>query len=774
MRYLWVVFLSGCAGCNPETELPVVLAAAGTEPVGLWGGQAEGVGTAMVPFLVVNELGASVAGKDIGLTSSATLGANQITPDATGWAFATVAGDAPGAFDITAEQSTGSATGTGFLLDKATVRLGFPVWPSTDADGPIAGAGNGVVSAQGGELWWFPPAGGAGIRVLALEQPVVELLAVQLDEDGVSDLIVWSDGAVVLLRGRAEGGVSFYAGWTAKNGNVAGAHVADLDEDSIADVLVAVNDGAGAKAVWLSGSGQGTWSPTAVFEADFNVHGITGEDYDSNGIAEITLLSDDGILRRYANLDGEWQAASQNDFNLSTGAGARVFGGHDLTNDGWLDIVVSGPELNGDGYFASCASPGGTSQAVIYDLASDGSPVGSFVADGDGDGMSDVFISEAESFLRARWSTDSATFAVMGFQGLPAAETFAIDDIDGDGLGDILFPGIPARSVLANSAADNPETSADETEAWKIRASYSGIFDLGLLGQPAVTDFDQNGVIDLVALTSNSGLSLQVFLGEAEFEGTAENIRSIALANISATGVGLDLAVCENEAWALISDSGELLLHYEIGADGSLTALGSVAVPDSTMVTCGNLGEFAAATVGSSGNITYVRDDGSTVSETGSGQVGDFAAGDLDGDGIAELHTVPVGSSLVIGDIDGNGTDDLVSSDGLTTSVAINGSAESFTFGGSVTLGDADGDSVLDVLVHQDGVVAVARGLGGRLGIPSALWLPKDTRGGALVGDLDGNGLPDVFVLGDERDATDTNDWAGTVLYVEAPDIVSE
>lgn len=774
MRYFWFLFLSGCAGCNPETELPAVLTSVGTEAVGLWGGQAEGVGTAMVPFLVVNELGASVAGKDIGLTSSATLGANQITPDATGWAFASVVGDGPGAFDVTADQSSGSATGSAFLLDKATVRLGFPAWPSTDVDGPIAGAGNGVVTAQGGELWWFPSSGGAGVRVLALEQPVIELLATQLDEDGVSDLLVWSDGAVVLLRGRADGGLSFYAGWTTKNGNVAGAHVADLDEDSIADVLIAVNDGDGANAVWLSGSGQGTWSPTAVFEADFNVYGITGEDFDSDGVAEITLLSDDGILRRYANLDGEWQAASQNDFNLSTGPGARVFGGHDLTNDDWLDIMVSGPELYGDGYVAACASPGGTNQAVIYDLASDGSPIGTFIGDGDGDGMADVFISKTDTFQRARWSVESGTFSVMGFQGLPAAETFAVDDIDGDGLGDVLFPGTPARAVYANNAADDPETSLDETEAWKVRSSYTGIFDIAVVGQPAIIDFDQNGIVDFVALTSNSGLSLQVYWGEAEFEGAAENVRSIALSNISATGVGLDLAVCGNEAWALVSDAGETLHRYEIGADGSLAALGSVAVPDSTMVTCGNLGEFAAATVGSSGNLTYVRDDGSTVSETGSGQVGDLASGDLDGDGIAEVHTVPVGSTLVIGDFDGNGTDDMASSDGLTTSVSINGSAESLGFGGTVSLGDADGDRVLDVLVHQDGVIAVARGLGGRLGIPSALWLPKDTRGGALVGDLDGNGHPDVFVLGDERDATDTNDWTGTMLYVEAPDIASE
>lgn len=774
MRYLWFPLLSGCAGCNPETELPEVLIPVGSTPVGLWGGQGEGVGSATVPFLVVNELGASVAGQDIGLTSSATLGANQITPDATGWALASVVGDASGAFDLTAEQSTGTATGTGFLLDKETVRLGFPAWPMSDADGPIAGAGNGVVTAQGSDLWWYPHAGGAGIRVLALEQAIVEALPAQLDEDGVNDLIVWSDGALVLLRGRADGGLSFYAGWTPKSGSIAGAHVADLDEDSIADLLIAVNDGDGSSAVWLSGSGQGSWEPTAVYEADFNVYGITGEDFDSDGVAEITLLSDDGILRRYANLDGKWQAASQNDFNLSTGPGARVFGGNDLTNDDWLDILVSGPELNGDGYLVSCASPGGTIHSVIYDLASDGSPLGSFVGDGDGDGLSDVFISSGSLFQRARWSDTSATFAVMGFQGLPTAERFSVDDIDADGLGDVLFPGVPARAVFASSTLDDPETSDNEAEPWKIRASYSGIFDIAVVGQPATLDFDQNGVLDLVTLTSNSGLSLQVYWGEAELDGAGENIRSIAIANISATAVGLDLAVCENEAWALVSDGGEWLFRYEVGSDGSLTALGSVATPDATMVACGNLGEYVAATVGNFGNITYVRDDASTVSETGTGEVGDLGAGDLDGDGIAELHTVSVGSTLVIGDLDGNGTDDIASSDGLTTAVAINGSAESLPFGGTVTLGDADGDSVPDLLVHQDGVIHITRALGGRLGIPSALWLPKDTRGGAFVGDLDGNTVPDVFVLGDERDATDTNDWTGTILYVEAPDIVSE
>ena len=411
----WFLLLSGCAGCEPEEELPTVLDAVSAEPTALWAGHGEGVGSAPVPFLVVNEFGASVAGADIGLTSTATLASAQVSPDATGWAYASVVGDGSGAFDITASQSVGSATGTGFLLTRPTVRLGFPAWPSTDADGPVSAAGGGVLAAEDNELWWFPNVGGAGVRVLALPDTVREALPVQLDDDGVTDLVAWSDSGVALLRGRTTGGLAFSAAWKPHAGTIAGAYVADLDKDAVADLLVVVNDGDFARVVWLSGSGQGTWEPTAVFDTDYNVYGVTAEDYDVDGIAEVTLLSDDGILRRYSIVDGDWQAASNNDFNMHAGPGSRIFGGFDLTNDDWLDVLVSGPTLDGDAYVAACASPGGTGQTVIYDLISETDPqalVGSFVADGDGDGQPDVFLSTPDVFQRARWSDTSATFSV--------------------------------------------------------------------------------------------------------------------------------------------------------------------------------------------------------------------------------------------------------------------------------------------------------------------------------------------------------------------------
>jgi hypothetical protein len=345
---------------------------------------------------------------------------------------------------------------------------------------------------------------------------------------------------------------------------------------------------------------------------------------------------------------------------------------------------------------------------------------------------------------------------------------FAVADLDNDALGDVIFPGPITRSVLATSVSDDSDTAADESVPWKPRLSYSSLFDLALVGDPWAGDWSGDNIVDAIALTTSGGLSVQTFLGTPEVDGAAENIRSAAVELISASAVGLDLAVCGNDVWALVSDAGSYVFHYSVDVDGSLSYLGTVAAPDATQIACGQGENFAAVTVGDFGNITYISPILSVSTEAGTGDVGDATVADLDGDGFGELITVPVGSTVASGDFDGNGLDDLVSSDGTTTTLIINGVAQDFAWGGAVSTGDADGDGVVEAIIHGSGVIGVIRGLGGRAGIPQLAWLPKDVRGRAFVGDLDGNGLPDLFVPGDELDATDDVDWSGTVFYIEA------
>ena len=94
--------------------------------------------------------------------------------------------------------------------------------------------------------------------------------------------------------------------------------------------------------------------------------------------------------------------------------------------------------------------------------------------------------------------------------------------------------------------------------------------------------------------------------------------------------------------------------------------------------------------------------------------------------------------------------DDLVWSDGVDTTVRIGGAESTLGLGGAVSVGDADGDGVTDILVQVEGVLASWRGLGGGVGVPMLGYMSRASRGRGFVGDLSGDGVPDGFWLGDE------------------------
>jgi hypothetical protein len=203
----------------------------------------------------------------------------------------------------------------------------------------MAAAGGGVVVADGTEAWWYPVDSGNGVRVASFTHDIVDMQAVSLDGDGVDDLLLWSQSQILVLRGRATGGLGFLAGWIPRDGTVAGVFMGRLDEDANIDLLIAANSTDAADVVWLTGDGLGAWTPTAVLSLDYEIAGATAEDFDGNGQAEVTVITPDGVLRRYDNGDDGWLAASQTEYSIGIGEGSRIIGGVDLTRDDQPDIL---------------------------------------------------------------------------------------------------------------------------------------------------------------------------------------------------------------------------------------------------------------------------------------------------------------------------------------------------------------------------------------------------------------------------------------------------
>lgn len=759
-----VLFLSGCDGCTPDTSIPERVTTISGDPTGIFVSDGSSVGAASVTVMLTNEVGAAVPGGAVEVSSSGTLTETSVTGDAHGYATAIVSAEVPGAYPIAAVSGAFTATGTAFVTSMPDVQTAFSAWLSGGADTPVAHAGAGIAMVAEEEVWWAPATGGARVRVLALAGAVRGVRAASIDSDGVGDLLVWSDDQAIVLRGRAEGGLTFAGGWTSTAGSIRAFIVQDLDEDTIADTLLVVGDADSSSIVWLTGDGQGGWEPAAVLDQDFAVFGASAEDIDEDGMAEVSLLTGDGLLRRFAWLgeDG-WQAASAADATLGVAEGATMIGDIDADGDLKSDILVGGPRTDGTGYSAYLVGDGGGIE-VIYSLTTNVEPIEGLaisVADGDGDGLADVFMSTPDALLRASWSADAGTFGVDSMSGAPFSFSLDVADVDGDAVTDaltsqavaVLLPGV------LGVEADDPD--------WRIATPFSGLFDINLVGDPWVGDFNGDDVVDVVSFVTSDVPNIQAFYGVAESGETAETLRSAKAIPFLETDLALDLAVCESEAWVLLTTgTGTVARRYRIDGFGGLTALGESSVSGAFIV-CGTFANGIAAVIDAAGDVVWIDDAGGTVPETGTGAWGDVAAADRDGDGLDELVGCPGECTVATGDFDGDGLDDVAWSDATDTTVSIAGAESMLGLAGQVSAADVDGDGVADLLVQNEGALAVWRGLGGVPGVPFVSFMARDTRGRGFAGDLDGNGVPDMFWLGDERDPEDGADWTGTLLYAK-------
>ncbi|GDX80983.1 hypothetical protein LBMAG42_27940 [Deltaproteobacteria bacterium] len=759
-----VLLLSGCDGCTPDDTIPERLTDISADATGIFVSDGSGVGSANVTVMLTNAVGAAVPGGAIEVSSSGTLAGSSVEGDAHGYATAVVSSELPGAFPVTAVSGAFTATGTAFTTTMPDVQTAFSAWLSGGEDTPVAHAGAGVAMVADNEVWWAPASGGARVRVISLANPVRGVRAATIDTDGVGDLLVWSDDQAIVLRGRAEGGLAFGGGWTSTAGSIRAFVVQDLDEDTIADALLVVGDADSSSIVWLTGDGQGAWAPAAVLDQDYAVFGASAEDIDEDGMAEVSLLTGDGLLRRFAWLgeDG-WQAASAADATLGIAEGATMLSNLDADGDLKPDVLVAGPRTDGTGYSAYVVGNGGGIE-VIYSLTSNVEPIAGLavsVADGDGDGLQDVFMATPTALLRASWSVDAGTFGVDSLAGAPFSFSLDTADVDGDAVPDavtskavaVLLPGVMGED-------------ADDFD-WRVATPFSGLFDINLVGDPWVGDFNADGVVDVVSFVTNGVPNLQAFYGVAASGETAETLRSARAVPFLETDLTLDLAVCESDAWVLLTTgTGTVARHYRIDGFGGLTELGEVSVSGAFIV-CGAFANGVAAVVDAAGDVVWVDDTGGMIPETGAGAWGDVAAADRDGDGLDELVGCTGACTIAVGDFDGDGLDDAAWSDATDTTVSIAGAEATLGLAGQVSAADADGDGVADVLVQNEGALAVWRGLGGVPGVPFVSFMARDTRGRGFAGDLDGDAIPDMFWLGDERDDTDGADWTGTLLYAK-------
>ncbi len=780
---LLLVLASGCKGCDADEPLPTLLESEDATPVGVWVSEALGTSPVTVPLYAVNALGAPVSAGDLALVSDATVPASA-TPGADGWAEAELTGD-PGSYGVQASVSGVSGEGAAWVADGTPGRIDARAVALPGAPSLLARAGDGIAAAVGSEVWWTGLDGRQPARVLALPDDVVAISAVELDGDGVTDLVVTSASRLVALRGRDGGGLTWGGGWSAAGERtVVAASVADFDGDNFSDLAVVLDDGGVGVLSILGGDGAWGFSQIDVLEPGYAVWGLSIDDLDDNGVGEVTFLTDAGLLRRYTKVDGSWaQTLAGTQYELELAFGGRLLPSADLSGDGVPDLVAYGPATDGTSRaWIVTAGADEPSRYAIVD-ADDAYPwVGFATGDLTGDGAADFVYTAPGKLARGFWTEndDGGTYMVQSWTDVPATGAVAIADVDADGIADVIVGEDAGLRVFPGARSeDDPGTTTDEASPWKVATPQVDLFGLDLTLPPVVADVTGDAVVDVVGVApaTDVGVALKGVLGVAATDTTVETLRSGGSVTVSGSGAALDLAVCGSRAFVLYEEAddegalGTWLARANLGAGmGPALAGAAIAVTGETLA-CGDFASGEVAVTDASGAVTYVDAAGTATLGESIGAVGDLAAVDGDGDGVDELVAcAEAGCSVAAADLDGDGVVELVVQDSAGIVVTIGGVAETVDAPGAVTVADADGDGLADLVVGDDGAARVYRALAGGISPAVVSWTWRPVSDAVFYGDLDGDGLPDAFLVGEDRhpDTTDGDDWAGTLVYAHA------
>lgn len=786
--WLFVPAISGCNGCDPAAELPHLLEAEDATPTAVWVAEAIGTSPVDATLFATTGLGAPIAAGDILVTSEASAAAS-VTPSSEGWATVAVTSAAPGGYGLTGTAGTATGAGTTWVVAAQPGAIDAPAFAGAGAPELMSEAGRGVAWNVGGEVWWNNFAGGVPIRVLALPEAVTDLYGVQADTDGITDLVVISAQRVVVLRGR-DGGLSWGGGWSAVEGaSISGAAVADATGDSIPDLTVALAVDGGTTVLQLAGDGVWGYSPFDALELDYTAHAVSVDDIDDNGVGEVTLVTEDGLLRRYTKLEDSWAATmSGSEFDLEIAAGAHLLPAQDVTGDGVEDFIAYGPSIANGNWYAWVITVGADTPAR-YPIVGDGLAaawLGFAVGDLSGDGIADLLYTSPSVLGRGIWQEtgtfETSTFSVSKYSTVPTERAIALIDGDADGVLDVALAGDTVRLLIGEHPADTTgDTGAADEDPWSPRVGDADVYGIDLLVEPELADISGDLVTDVVTLVlpsgGTAGVALQGLRGVAATDVEDEVLQSGGSVTLTGSGSALDLALCGDRAFALYEEADEAgivgtwLARAHMAAGLGPTLDGAAIAVTGSRVVCGNFALGEVAVIDDAGSATFVDVTGVVGGVEAVGAYGDVAAVDADGDGVDALVTcAEAGCWIGAADIDGDGQLDLVEQDSTGTTVTLATGAVSTSWAGATRLDDADGDGVADVIVGDRGAVAVYRAMDGALSPGVASWTWRPVGDVARFGDLSGDGLPDLFLYGADPDPDSAagDDWIGTLLYLRA------
>jgi hypothetical protein len=333
-------------------------------------------------------------------------------------------------------------------------------------------------------------------------------------------------------------------------------------------------------------------------------------------------------------------------------------------------------------------------------------------------------VRQVSQFTAAATGTGTALLlpgAGPSLAGFSSRYGFAAGDVDGDGDLDVVTTEGKLR--LNDGAGAFPDSS--------MAALFPGSYPRNV----ALADLDSDGDLDMLSSSGHVYFSdgQLTFTQQPQLRGLSDDMRDLALGDLDSDG-DLDLVVpnyARDSVYVLLNNGGGSFatrLRVAVGSRPVGISLGDIDGDGDLDFVTANEGTGAA---GSSLSIGFNNGIGWF------GSVQPLAAGT----GLAKA---------VLGDLDGDGDLDLVTSNGL---VRLNSGAGTFTgsqttpTGLGLALADLDSDGDLDLVLTGTGAASVCRNSGaGQFGLPETVALGTGSQNhDPLLADLDGDGDLDLL-----------------------------
>lgn len=580
------------------------------------------------------------------------------------------------------------------------------------------------VLMDGRRVWWAPDGEPAEVVLEVGEgEGDANALSGDIDRDGVTDLVVWSERSIHFLRGSGSGrSYAWAGGLRSSSAELEGLAFEDVDKDGSLDMIAAWRLEDQSLVDISRGTGLLNYE---AYQRLFLIGQPTGLTIANgrDGVPELTVLTDNGEWERFRQGEDLLFVLVGSDAPAALPDEATISSSGDFHGDGIDDLLLIGPQGVGE------------VQAQLFDLTQtpptfiQRAPFDAWIAPGDADGNGNLdlwtVLSDGEVKVLA---TDRPQPVEWGTGRLPRGGPFAVQEVPGSSASLWALAGDHWQHVVGAEGSGGA--------IWRIEGA---LFDNLLVDIDHVWPVDQDG--DAIVWVGTEVREGEITVKRWSFTPGAPSVSELGRAVVGPGTVIEDSARCGDELYVLAA--AELVkLNIEntpVEVARIPTAASRVAcAPDVAATLTGGqvlwyddtLQDTSAAAAPGAEDLTLV--------ETASGwEQQTCSAPDCR---IEWWPDSPGGEGSVVSDADG------------IRVVEFSGGAATTLWGhGEMMLDDADQDGRLDVVVwREDGVLALHRSTETHVMEPQIWFVPRATGRPGFLADGDQDGSLDLFAIDDE------------------------